>query len=233
VERPNSEQAPWNALAAVHPDSVLGYTVGMRRRELLALPIVAAALPQAEAAPPLPRPLPNYKYSLPDGTKLDLAKFRGKVCAIEVLNTTCPHCQKASMILQSVYAKYGSKGFQPVGIAVNDPTGMVINPYIKQYGLTYPVAFTTLETAHNLLQKSFTELMYVPNLLFVDKAGMIQSYYPAGDKFYDDEENNVIREVEKMLGLPITRPLGGASKPDGASKSGAAPKKAPAKKGAS
>jgi thiol-disulfide isomerase/thioredoxin len=194
----------------------------MRRRELLAaLPIIAAALPKVEAAGgKLPRPLPNYEYYLPGGVKLDLTKYRGKVLAVDVINTECQFCQKSCAILSAVQIKYGAKGFQAIAIAINDPTGTKIPAFTKQFGLSFPVGYMSIQTGQKLLLKSAMENFYVPNLLLVDKAGMIQQYYPAGDKFFEDEEKNLPREVEKMLGL--------ASAPAG-TKKGTDPK-VPAKK---
>ncbi|MCC6585567.1 MAG: TlpA family protein disulfide reductase [Bryobacterales bacterium] len=156
----------------------------------LALPIFAADIP---------RPAPPITFPLVNGGSIDLAKYKGKVVALEFLNTTCPHCQKCSQALQKMQQEYGPKGFQALGVAINEMAHMLVPDYIRNYSLTYPVGFAQREKAHEFLQHPTMLIMYVPQLVFIDKKGIIRAQYPGGDKFYQDEERNMRSQIESLL----------------------------------
>jgi peroxiredoxin len=161
----------------------------------LSLLTFAALVPAAD----IPRPAPAMTFATTNGGAIDLAKYRGKVVALEFLNTTCPHCQKCSQVLQKMQQEYGPKGFQALGVAINEMSHMLVPDYIRNYGLTYPVGYAPREKAHEFLQHPTMLIMYVPQLVFLDRKGVIRAQYPGGDKFYQDEEKNMRTQIESLL----------------------------------
>src|SRR5579884_1389421 len=67
-----------------------------------------------------PYAAPEFVVNLPGGKQLLLSSLRGKVVVMEFLFTTCPHCQHASQVFTQLYSEFGSRGFQPVGVAFNE-----------------------------------------------------------------------------------------------------------------
>ncbi len=63
----------------------------------------------------VPRPAPELVIRQVNGKQLLLSQYRGKVVALEFLQTTCPHCQTCSALLNKMYQEYGPRGFQPIG----------------------------------------------------------------------------------------------------------------------
>lgn len=169
----------------------------MRNFVSLATLFVFTAL--GSLAADLPRQAPAMTFALVNGGTIDLAKYKGKVVALEFLNTTCPHCQKCSQNLQKMQQEYGPKGFQALGVAINDMAHMLVPDYIRNYGITYPLGYTHRDKAHEFLQHPTMLIMYVPQLVFIDKKGIIRSQYPGGDKFYQDEERNMRSQIETLL----------------------------------
>lgn len=147
----------------------------------------------------IPRPAPPIMFPTPEGGVIDVSQHRGKVVALEFLLTTCPHCQKSSRILQQMSQEYGSKGFQPLGVATNDMAHMLIGDFKKQFGVAFPIGFTNREKAHEYLQHPTMLIMYMPQMVFIDRKGIIRAQYPGGDKFYQDEERNVRAQIEALL----------------------------------
>ncbi len=162
-----------------------------------------------------PRPAPELVIKAANGQEQLLSKFRGKVVAVEFLLTTCPHCQKASQNMQKLYKELGPQGFQPVGIAINDMANMLINDYSKQFSLTYPIGYANRDVATQFLQHPIMMSMLMPQLVVIDRKGVIRHQFPGGDKFFENEEKN-LRDVL----LPLLK--GGAAAPTPTS---AAPKK--------
>lgn len=166
-----------------------------------------------------PRPAPELVIKSATGQEQLLSKFRGKVVAVEFLLTTCPHCQKASQNMQKLYKELGPQGFQPVGIAINDMANMLIVDYAKQFNLTYPIGHSNRDAAMQFLAHPVMMSMLMPQLVVIDRKGIIRHQYPGGDKFFENEEKN-LRDVL----LPLLKGGGGGS----AAPTSAAPKKATA-----
>ena len=166
-----------------------------------------------------PRPAPELVIKSATGQEQLLSKFRGKVVAVEFLLTTCPHCQKASQNMQKLYKELGPQGFQPVGIAINDMANMLIVDYAKQFNLTYPIGHSHRDAAMQFLAHPVMMSMLMPQLVVIDRKGIIRHQYPGGDKFFENEEKN-LRDVL----LPLLKGGGGGS----AAPTSAAPKKATA-----
>ena len=147
----------------------------------------------------LPRPAPAMTFKMPSGGVIDLAQYKGKVVALEFLITTCPHCQKCSQVLQKMQDEYGPKGFQALGVATNEMAQMLVPDYVKNFALRFPVGFAPREQAHEFLQHPLMLIMYVPQLVFIDRKGTIQAQYAGGSDFFKEEESSVRGKIEEML----------------------------------
>ncbi|MBN8732102.1 MAG: TlpA family protein disulfide reductase [Acidobacteria bacterium] len=182
------------------------------------MPVAAGLAGTAASAMNTPQPAPPLAFRLADGKTIDLANYKGKVVVLEFLLTTCPHCQRCSTVMQKLYKEFGESKVQMLGVAVNDMAHMLIAEYSQKFSLTYPVGYGSRELSHSFLQHPFMKTMYMPQLVIIDKKGVVRFHHPGEDQaFYASEEANMRKEVAQLL-----------------AESGAAPatKKAPAKKAA-
>jgi thiol-disulfide isomerase/thioredoxin len=163
----------------------------------LLLTAVLTAIPLAGAQ--IPRPSPEFVIALPNGQQELLSKYKGKVVVLEFLSTTCPHCQNSSKLLSKLNTELGPKGFQPIGAAIN-PEGDVAD-FVKRFGVNFPVGKTTRDTAYAYLQHSIlAPTFYVPQMVFIDRNGVIRAQYGGSDAFLStNEEANIRSMVEKLL----------------------------------
>lgn len=152
----------------------------------------------------VPRPAPELVIALNSGEQLLLSSQKGKVVVLEFLLTTCPHCQRCSTAVQKVYDEMGG-AFQPLGAATN-PNDMaearlLIPQYIYSLHLKFPVGWTNRDMAYQWLNADpAAGPVYFPQLVFIDKKGVIRAYHPGTDEeFFKDEENNIRRVVEALL----------------------------------
>lgn len=135
-------------------------------------------------------------FPKPGGGVIDLKQYRGKVVALEFLSTTCQHCQKCSQLLQKLQNQYGPKGFQALGVAFNDMAHLLVPEYTKNFGVRFPIGFASREQVEEFLQHPRMAALYVPQLLFIDRNGIIR-YRRSG--FREDEEKELRAQIEELL----------------------------------
>jgi peroxiredoxin len=150
----------------------------------------------------VPRPSPEFVIRQVDGNQKLLSNYKGKVIALEFLQTTCPHCQNCSAIMNKLLKEYGPRGFQPLGVAFNDMATLLVPDYIKQLGLDFPVGVATRDEVLTYLQFPMVQRMYVPTLVFIDRKGVIRAQYNGDDEFFKNEEANMRAMIEKLLNEP-------------------------------
>jgi peroxiredoxin len=165
---------------------------------------------------PVPRKAPEVTIRLNSGEQLLLSSLRGKVVALEFLLTTCPHCQRCSGILQQMYGEFGPKGFQPVGAAINDNAQALVPEFIYKLGLKYPVGVTPRDMAYEFLGYNQNNVssgpMLMPQLVFIDRKGIIQVQYAGDADFFKDEEVNMRNQIEAMMKGTASLTTAGAKK---------------------
>ena len=157
-----------------------------------------------EAAAPVPRRAPELAVMLNSKEQLLLSKYRGKLVALEFLLTTCPHCQRCSGIVEKMYKEFGPQGFQPIGAAINDGAQALVPGFIIKLGLTYPVGVTPREMAYDFLgfnpNDPNSPNLLMPQLVFIDRKGIVRAQYPGDDNFFKEaEETNMRNQIEALL----------------------------------
>src|SRR6202021_1123402 len=145
-----------------------------------------SAFPKAEApktdAPPVLRKSPEFVIKFVDGKQMLLSSLKGKVVALLMVHTTCPHCQHTSQVFTQLYNEYGARGFQPVDAAFNTMANMYVADFVKNYNIGYPVGYSTPEEVMAFLGFSMMERYTVPQIVWIDRKGNIRSQTPsAGD----------------------------------------------------
>jgi hypothetical protein len=159
----------------------------------------AIALDLNAFAGPVPRKAAELSISINSGGQLLLSSLKGKVVALEFLLTTCSHCQRCSGILQQMYQEFGPQGFQPIGAAINVNASTLIPEFIRMLGLKYPVGAVPQRVAYEFLGSSLMEPLTMPQLVFIDRKGVVQMQYAGNSDFFNNEEVNMRNTIEAML----------------------------------
>ncbi len=148
----------------------------MRLSALAALATLAIPAFAEKPAPEL-RKAPEFEFVEGSGKKSLLSQYRGKVCVVEFMFTTCPHCQQTSVMYQRIYNDLKGKGFQMLAVAFNEPVSpMMVNQFQGQFGVTFPVGIGQRETVMNFLGIPPMALDWVvPQIVVIDKKGMIRA----------------------------------------------------------
>lgn len=169
---------------------------------IVALSFLTALLFAADS--PALRKAPELAFTVPgQGQKL-LSSYRGKVVALEFIFTTCPHCQAASRVMTKFQQEYGSRGFQALDVAINDNADLLVENFVKDYQVGFPVGWTTRDQMLSFMGFSMAERFVVPQLVLIDRKGYIHYQTPPlGDAAYSKlmNEDSVRQHIEELLSL--------------------------------
>ena len=172
----------------------------MVRRLALALLIAAAAVPAFATL--VGNTTPEFVIRLNDGSQKLLSNYRGKVVCVLFVHTTCPHCQHSCNEMSKLYAEYGPRGFQPIAVAWNDMANMLVPDFVKANGVTFPVGFAPRDEVLSYLGISPMERSVVPQIVWIDKKGVVRSQTPAQGDTKLLQESYWREEIETLLKEP-------------------------------
>jgi peroxiredoxin len=168
---------------------------------------VAAVLSFALQAETLavPRPAPEFVVHYPDGSQALLSSSKGKVVALTFIYTTCIHCQHASQAFSKLYTEYSPRGFQVVSVAFNEMANLFVSDFVKNNGITFKVGFSPLDPVLQFLGISPIERYEVPQIVWIDRNGIIRAQTPAiGDDGKMRTEGYWREMIETLLKEPVS-----------------------------
>ena len=84
-------------------------------------------------------PTPDFTLATPDGKKLSLKDFRGKVVLLNFWASWCVPCREEMPAMEKLYQEYKNKNFVVLAVAVKDRKQDAID-FVKDLKLSYPVA---------------------------------------------------------------------------------------------
>ena len=154
------------------------------------------------AQPAKARRAPNF--SLPDWQNhwIKLSDFRGKVIVLEFMQTRCPYCHASAPILEELYQKYNDQGLVVISVSHDPNKEKDIEPFVNQYGLTYPILIGDLGIAVRYIgitpkNSSFA----IPYIFLIDRQGNIAGEYihDRDVDFFLDEKENLEKEITPLL----------------------------------
>ena len=166
--------------------------------------LASAALLAATAAfaAEIPRPAPDFTILMPDGGQMQLSQYHGKVVVLEFLMTTCPHCQHAAQLLTKLQQEYGPKGFQAIGCSFDPMPKLVVPDFVKDLGLIHPVGFSFQQLVYEFLQVEQGYGIHVPQLVFIDRKGVIRHQSEPRMDAETAKEENVRKWIELLIAEP-------------------------------
>jgi peroxiredoxin len=148
----------------------------------------------------VPRVSPDFAISMPGGKPILLSAYKGKVCAVAFILTTCPHCQKTVGYLSTMQNEYGPRGFQVLASAIEDMAAMNLPGFVNRFHPPFPVGFSNQNAVQEYLQHPVMMRLLMPQLVFIDRQGTIQAQYAGDDKFFAEDQDKHIREqIEALL----------------------------------
>ena len=182
--------------------SILAVFAACRQREQAATTTTAttttaaagttAAAPEATATgTDIGSVMPEYSATGLDGSKFDLAAKRNSVVLLNIWATWCAPCREEIPELQLLHAKYQPKGFEVIGVSVDESGVDSVKQFVNEYSMTYPVVLDPEGRLPGMFQTSM-----LPTSVLLDRTGRIV-WKRIGAITSNDTE--LVQSIEKAL----------------------------------
>lgn len=138
------------------------------------------------------KPAPDFKLPTHDGKELKLSDYKGKIVILDFWATWCPPCRRGIPDLISIKEQYKNKGVEIIGISIDEftrNTKSEVVPFIKEYGINYPVVYGTMDIA-----RAYGGVSSIPTSFVIDQKGQIYQMHVGLVS-----KSVYINEIEKLL----------------------------------
>ncbi len=107
-----------------------------------------------------------------DGTTIKLSDYKGKKpIVLDFFATWCPNCQRNMPHVSALYSQYKDK-VEIIGVDLQEEKSLV-QKFVQQYGVTYPIVLDPNGTARDAFQVQYTNVQ-----VLIDKDGNVVRRIP-------------------------------------------------------
>jgi len=145
------------------------------------------------------KPSPAFTIQRLNGPTLQLSQYKGKVVALALIDTNCPHCQNLTKLLNVISKEYAPKGVQVLGCAFNDGVKDLLPEFLQKLQPTFPVGYCDRDAVMVYVQYSVLKPFYVPHLVFLDRRGVVRGDFAGESDFMTQPDVNTRTELDQLL----------------------------------
>ena len=123
--------------------------------------------------------LPAPAIALTDlsGETLSPSSYKGKVVLINFWAAWCTPCRAEIPQFIMLQDKYRSRGFQAVGISLDDPEG-ALRDFCRESGVNYPIV-----KGNQKIAEAFGGVLGLPTTFLIGRDGLIRAKYQGATDF--------------------------------------------------
>lgn len=151
-----SNRQQWTLIAGVVMTAVFGVALAAKLRPQLNLIEVGSSAPDFKAV------------ELPSGRPASIKTYRGKVVLLNIWATWCPPCKIEMPSMERLHRKLASTDFQLVAVSVDEQDSTVVNKFVDEMGLTFPILHNQDGSIRQIYQTTG-----VPESFVIDRDGVI------------------------------------------------------------
>ncbi len=111
---------------------------------------------------------PDFSLKTSDGKTVQLSQLKGKVVLLNFWATWCGPCRREIPDFLEAYKQNKGKGFEIVGVALDEEGWKAVGPFVKQYKVSYPVVI-----GNGKLVQEYGNFELIPTTFLIDKQGTI------------------------------------------------------------
>ena len=135
------------------------------------------------------KPAPNFTLKDSNGATVQLSDYRGKVVLLNFWATWCGPCQLEIPWFVDFEQQYKSKGFDVVGVSMDDEGWTAVKPYIVQRKVNYRILL-----GNDSVTQLYGGVDSLPTTFLIDREGRIAAVHVglAG-------KNEYLNEIQSLL----------------------------------
>jgi len=147
------------------------------------------------------RPSPPFEIQRLNGPALQVNQYHGKIVALAFIDTGCPHCQDLTGTLNRISRDYEPRGVVVLECAFNEGAQAAVAEFQQHFAPAYPFGWSSRAAVMAYLQYNILDPrpLYVPHMVFIDRAGVIRADFPGEDSFFRNPASNIRAELDKLL----------------------------------
>lgn len=181
-----------------------------------------SCLPLQAGGSPVPRKAPAFAVQTAPERYIWLSDYVGRPVILAFILTDCTHCQYTTGLLSAIQRDYADRGVQVIESAIDSMSALRIPEFLKKLNPPFPVGYNEQSYAAIFLGYGEKDPMFAPQLVFIDRTGMIRAQFGGDDpKLLKEVQDKTLRET-----LDETLKAGGQEQP--ATKKGPATSRPPA-----
>jgi len=132
---------------------------------------------------------PDFTLSRPDGGKVSLKDYRGKVVFLNFWATWCESCRDEMPAMERLYREFKGKGLEIVGVNVKDKREDAL-AFVKKLKVTYPLMMDP-EGEVGLLYGAFG----MPATYLIDRKGTVLARMWGPADWYSPGARKLIKDL--------------------------------------
>jgi len=139
----------------------------------------------------------DFTFKNLNGEPVSLSDFRGKVVFVNFWATWCPPCRQEIPAFIKLYDKHRDKGFEILGLATDVQGKEVVEPFVKDMGITYPVL---LALDSKKITDVFGIIKGIPTTFVIDENGEIYKKYVGymgeqQDRYFEEDIQTLLAKA--------------------------------------
>ena len=179
------------------------YTLPVKTRVVMALFALAAVLAPGGAAgedpvaalslirPKPAKDAPDFDLRTPDDRVVRLADLKGKVVFLNFWATWCEPCREEMPGMERLHRAYKDRGLVVLAVSLDSQGASVVNPFVKKFGLTFPVALDP-----KMAVRERYGVWAVPSTFLIDRKGK-RVLFANGAREWDGKASHAV--IESLL----------------------------------
>ena len=146
-----------------------------------------------------PRPASQVPIPLPDGTKINLHQYKGKVVLLIIFSVTCPDCLESLQMVNKIQKDLGPKGFQAIAGAGDDNAVYQIAGLVQRYKLTFPIGYLNKDQMIALADMEKNRHPIAPIFIFIDKNSTVRYQFYGDHAFFKTPDGSTRTLIQGLL----------------------------------
>ncbi len=153
---------------------------------------------------PVPRKAPAFGIQTAPEKYIWLSDYSGRPVILAFILTDCTHCQYTTGLLGKIQRDYADSGLQVIESAIDTMSALHIPEFLKKLNPPFPVGYNDQDYAATFLGYGATDPMFAPQIVFIDKAGMIRAQFGGDDpKLLKEVQDKTLRETLDQMLKPV------------------------------